>query len=69
MAQIKSGALMQIEAAALLMLKAPQVLIGLSPAQPALLSFDMITLGIGNLGAPVVSTAIAGYSNSLLISP
>jgi len=68
MIQMKAQSMAQIEAASSMILKAPNVLIGPSPAQPAVLSFDLITLGVGNLGAPVISNLIAGYSTSVIIS-
>lgn len=66
--QMKAQSLFQVEAGSSAIIKATQVLLGPSPAQPALLAYDLITLGTGNLGAPVISNAIAGYSTSILIS-
>lgn len=68
MIQFKASSMFQAEAASSMILKAPQVMLGPSPAQPALLAYDLIVLGTGNLGAPVVSNAIAGYSTSIIIS-
>jgi len=68
MIQMKASSLVQIEASSVMELKAPQVLIGPSPAEPALLGLQLITLGTGNLGAPVISNPIAGFSTSILIS-
>jgi hypothetical protein len=68
MIQMKAQSLIELEAASYMILKAPTVLIGPAPAQPALLAYDLITLGTGNLGAPVISQAIAGYSTSVIIS-
>lgn len=68
MIQMKAQSMAQIEAASSMILKAPTVLIGPSPAQPAVLAFDLVVLGVGNLGGPVISTLIAGYSTSVIIS-
>jgi len=66
--QMKAQSLYQLEAGSNAIIKAPQLLLGPSPAQPAILAYDLITLGIGNLGAPVISNLIAGYSTSIIIS-
>jgi len=66
--QMKAQSLFQVEAGSSAIIKAPQLLLGPSPAQPALLAYELITLGIGNLGGPVISNAIAGYSTSIIIS-
>lgn len=66
--QLKAQSLFQVEAGSSAIIKAPTLLLGPAPAQPALLAYDLITLGTGNLGAPVISNAIAGYSTSILIS-
>lgn len=66
--QIKAQSLFQVEAGSSAIINAPQLLLGPSPSQPALLAFDLITLGTGNEGAPVISNAIAGFSTSILIS-
>lgn len=66
--QMKAQSLFQVEAGSSAIIKAPQVLIGPSPAQPALLAFDLVTLGTGAHGVPVISTAIAGFSTSVIIS-
>ena len=66
--QMKAQSLFQVEAGSSAIINAPQLLLGPSPAQPALLAFDLITLGTGNNGAPVISNAIAGFSTSILIS-
>lgn len=68
MIQMKAASLVQIEASSTMELKAPQVLIGPSPAEPALLGLQLQVLGTGNLGAPVISAPIAGFSTSILIS-
>jgi hypothetical protein len=65
--QVSAQSAVQIEAGSSAILKAPTVLIA-DAAQPALLAFDLITLGTGNKGAPVVSNAIAGFSTAVLIS-
>jgi len=66
--QLKAQSLYQMEAGSNAIIKAPQLLLGPSPAQPAILAYDLITLGTGNLGAPVISNLIAGYSTSIIIS-
>lgn len=66
--QFQAQSMFQAEAASSIIMKSPNVLLGPSPAQPALLAYDLITLGTGNLGAPVVSNVIAGYSTSIIIS-
>lgn len=66
--QMKAQSLFQVDAGSSAIINAPQLLLGPSPSQPALLAFDLITLGTGNLGGPVISNAIAGFSTSILIS-
>lgn len=68
MIQMQAQSLFKAEAMSSMELKAPNVLIGPSPSQPAVLAYELITLGIGNLGAPVISNLIAGYSTSILLS-
>jgi len=68
MINMKAQSMIELNAASSMILKAPSVLIGPAPSEPALLAYQMITLGIGNLGAPVISQAIAGYSTSVLLS-
>jgi len=68
MIKMKAQSMIELDAASSMMLKAPTVLVGPAPSQPALLAYDLITLGTGNLGAPVISQAIAGYSTSVIIS-
>lgn len=66
--QMKAQSLFQVEAGSNAIIKAPQLLLGPSPAQPALLAYELITLAVGNLGAPTIGSAIAGYSTSIIIS-
>ena len=68
MVEIKAQSLVKIEASSGIVLKAPSVKIGPDGSQPALLAFQLITLGVGNLGGPVISNAIAGFSTSVLLS-
>jgi hypothetical protein len=68
MIKMKAQSLVDIEGSSAINLKAPTVGIGPSPSEPALLAFQLIVLGVGNLSAPVVSTAIAGFSTSVTLS-
>lgn len=68
MIQMKAQSMYQLEAGSNAIIRAPQLLLGPSPAQPALLAYDLVTLGIGNLGGPVISNVIAGFSASVIIS-
>jgi hypothetical protein len=68
MIQFKAQSMFKAESSDIALIKAPTVGLGPSPAQPALLAFQLVTLGTGNVGAPVVSNAIAGFSTSVLLS-
>ena len=68
MVKMKAQSMIELDAASSLILKAPQVMLGPSPSEPALLAYQLTTMGIGNLGAPVISQAIAGYSTSVILS-
>ena len=66
--QISSQSLFQVEAGATAIINAPQLLLGSAPAQPALLGLQLLTIGTGNNGGPVVSSAVAGFSGSILLT-
>ena len=68
MIQFQAQSMFQAKASSSAIIEAPQVLLGPSPSQPAVLAFQLITLGTGNLGAPIISNLIAGFSTSVLLS-
>lgn len=65
----KAQSAFEVDAGASAAIKAPQVMLGPSAAEPALLAFSMLTLGTGFAGVPVISNAIAGFSTSITLSP
>lgn len=66
MIQMKAQSKIGIEASSMLELDAPIVKIA-GGTQPTLKAYELVVLGTGNLGIPVISTVIAGFSTKVLI--
>ncbi len=66
MIEMKASSKISLDASAMLELKAPIVKIA-GGTQPTLKAYELVVLGTGNLGIPVISTVIAGFSTKVLI--